>query len=84
MPELSRIEHEAGRERGYTPPETLCSASTISRELHRNRTKMGKYNPRTAHEMAMKKRERIVLNTSLKPGVLSFLLSSACRECLFC
>lgn len=68
--ELNRIEQEAARVKGEPPPEKLRSPSTVSRELRRNRTKTGKYNPRTAHEMAMEKRERIVRNTALKPGVL--------------
>lgn len=68
--ELNRIESEAAKERGILPPEKRISASTISRELKRNRTKTGKYNPKTAHEMAMERRERIVRNTALKPGVL--------------
>ena len=68
--ELNRIELESALERGETPPEKKRSASTISRELRRNRSKTGKYNPKTAHEIAMEKRERIVRNTALKPGVL--------------
>ena len=53
--ELNRIEREAAVENGETPPQKLRSASTISRELRRNRTKTGKYNPHAAHEMAMEK-----------------------------
>ena len=68
--ELNRIECEAASERGTEPPASKISPSTISRELSRNRTKRGKYNPRTAHEMAMERRERIVRNTAIKPGVL--------------
>lgn len=68
--ELNRIELEAALEKGIQPPEKRRSASTISRELRRNRTKTGRYNPQTAHEMAMEKRERVVSNTALKPGVL--------------
>lgn len=68
--ELNRIEREAASEKGVAPPEKPINASTISRELKRNRTKTGKYNPKTAHEMAMERRERIVRNTALKPGVL--------------
>lgn len=69
--ELNRIELEAALEKGEQPPEKKRSISTISRELRRNRTKTGKYNPCVAHEMAMERRERIVRNTALKPGVLS-------------
>lgn len=68
--ELNRIEQEAALEKGIQPPEKRRSASTISRELRRNRTKKGRYNPQTAQEMAMEKRERVVRNKSLKPGVL--------------
>lgn len=68
--ELNRIEREAAVENGETPPQKLRSASTISRELRRNRTKTGKYNPHAAHEMAMEKWERIVRHSALKLGVL--------------
>ena len=68
--ELNRIESEAAKERCILPPQRRISASTISRELRRNRTKTGKYNPKTAHEMAMERRERIVRNTALKPGII--------------
>ena len=68
--ELNRIELESALEKGEPVPEKKLSASTISRELRRNRSKTGKYNPKTAHEIAMEKRERIVRNTALKPGVL--------------
>lgn len=68
--ELNRIECEAASEKGSAPPQGRINVSTISRELRRNRTKTGKYNPRTAHEMALERRERIVRNTALKPGVL--------------
>lgn len=68
--ELNRIELESALEKGESVPEKKRCASTISRELRRNRSKTGKYNPKTAHEIAMEKRERIVRNTALKPGVL--------------
>ncbi len=68
--ELTRIEREAAQEAGLPVPEKSRSASTISREWKRNRTKRGKYNPKTAHEMAKEKRERIVRNHALAPGVL--------------
>lgn len=69
--ELHKIETEAAINSGQAPPEKPRSASTISRELRRNRTKTGRYNPKSAHEMAMERRERIVRNTALKPGVLN-------------
>lgn len=68
--ELNRIEKEAAEEKGLPAPGKR-SASTISRELERNRSKSGRYSPKLAHEMAMERRERIVRNTALKPGVLS-------------
>lgn len=68
--ELNRIEKEEAQARGETPPEKERDASTISREIRRNSTKTGKYNPKLAHEMAMERRERVVKNSSLKPGVL--------------
>lgn len=68
--ELHKIETEAAVNSGQTPPEKPRSPSTISRELSRNRTKTGRYNPKSAHEKAMEKRERVVRNTALKPGVL--------------
>ena len=68
--EIYRIESEEATLKGEPLPKKR-SVSTISRELRRNRTKTGRYNPRTANEMAMERRERIVRNTSLKPGVLA-------------
>ena len=68
--EIYRIESEEAKSKGEPLPKKR-SVSTISRELRRNRTKTGRYNPRTANEMAMERRERIVRNTSLKPGVLA-------------
>ena len=68
--EIYRIESEEAKLKGEPLPKKR-SVSTISRELRRNRTKTGRYNPRTANEMAMERRERIVRNTSLKPGVLA-------------
>lgn len=69
--ELHKIETEAAINSGQALPEKPRSASTISRELRRNLTKTGRYNPKTAHERAMIRRERIVRNTALKPGVLN-------------
>ena len=68
--EIYRIESEEAQLKGEPHPKKR-SVSTISRELRRNRTKTGRYNPRTANEMAMERRERIVRNTSLKPEVLA-------------
>lgn len=64
------IEKQAAEAKGEKPPEKKRSPSTISRELRRNRLKSGNYNPKTAHEYAMMNRERIVLHTAIKPGVL--------------
>ena len=68
--ELNRIEEEAAIAHGIEPPTHKISPSTISRELRRNRTKQGHYNPKLANEMAKEKRERVVHNSALKPGVL--------------
>ena len=67
--EINRIESEAALESGKEIPKKR-SASTIQREYNRNKTKRGKYNPSTAHEMALERRERVVTNSALKPGVL--------------
>ena len=67
--EIYRIEKEAAEEAGLPIPKKRA-ASTIQREYNRNKTKTGRYNPKIAHEMAMEKRERVVTNHSLKPGVL--------------
>ncbi len=50
--------------------EIGCHKSTLYRELKRNATKTGRYNPDKAQEMANERKERIVTNSSLKPGVL--------------
>lgn len=68
--ELNSIEQEEAIIKGVAPPEKKRSASTICRELRRNRSKSGKYSPKIADEIAMIRRERIVRNTALKPGVL--------------
>lgn len=67
--EINRIEKEAAEESGLPVPKKRA-VSTIQREYNRNKTKTGRYNPNTANEMAMEKRERVVTNHSLKPGVL--------------
>ena len=69
--ELNRLRQEEATLTGATPPDTKISASTISRELKRNRNKKGGYSPALANEMAMERRERIVRNTALKAGVLA-------------
>ena len=68
--EIYRIEVEAAKEKGEPVPQSKRSKSTISRELSRNRTKTGRYNPGLAQEMAMERRERVVRNNALRPGVL--------------
>lgn len=67
--EITQIEQEAAMEAGEPVPKPR-HASTISRELKRNATKRGCYNPRTADEYAKERRERIVRNRALEPGVL--------------
>lgn len=56
-------------EKGEPVPK-MRAASTIQREYNRNKTKTGRYNPVLANEMAMERRERIVTNSALRPGVL--------------
>lgn len=77
--EINRIEIEAATAQGKEPPKKR-SVSTICRELKRNRTKRGKYNPKLANEMAMERRERIVRNTALAPGVLNRALKLLKKE----
>lgn len=55
--------------------EIGCHTSTIYRELGRNSCKDGHYSPATAHEKALERRERVVTNSALKPGVLNRALS---------
>ena len=73
--ELVRLETEAAIEAGSPIPERKYSVSTISRELRRNRTKRGSYNPEVADEMAQERSERVVHNSALKPGVLQRAIS---------
>ena len=73
--ELARLETEAALETGRPIPERKYSVSTISRELRRNRTKRGSYNPEVADEMAQERSERVVHNSALKPGVLQRAIS---------
>lgn len=68
--ELNRLREEEAALKGKMPPSKKIAASTISRELNRNRNKKGGYSPGLANEMAKERRERIVRNTALKPGVL--------------
>jgi len=67
--EINRIEEEAAEAVGLPIPKKRA-ASTIQREYKRNRSKTGKYNPKVANGMAMERRERIVTNRALRPGVL--------------
>jgi IS30 family transposase len=69
--ELNRLREEEAALKGEQAPVKKKAASTIGRELNRNRNKRGGYSPGLAHEMAMERRERIVRNTALKPGVLA-------------
>lgn len=50
--------------------EIGCHISTVYREKSRNACKDGHYSAKTAHEKAMERRERIVNNSRLKPGVM--------------
>lgn len=71
--EIHRIESEAAVEAGLPQPDKRA-ASTIQREYQRNKTKTGRYNPKVAHEMALERRERIVTNHALQPGVLQLAI----------
>lgn len=50
--------------------EVGCHQSTIYNEIKRNACKDGHYSPVVAQEKTMERRERIVTNSALKPGVL--------------
>ena len=69
--ELNRLREEEASLKGEASAAKKIAASTISRELRRNRNKRGGYSPGLAHEMAMERRERVVRNTALKAGVLA-------------
>lgn len=69
--ELNRLREEEAMLKGEAVPAKRTAASTISRELKRNRNKRGGYSPGLANDMAMIRRERIVRNTALKAGVLA-------------
>lgn len=63
-----------------TPPKEIageigCHISTVYREISRNACKDGHYRAKMAHEMAMERRERIVSNSRLKPGVMDKAIS---------
>ena len=60
--------------------EIGVSLSTVYRELKRNSNARGGYNPRNAHEMALERRERIVTNSMLRPGLLKHALGLLVRE----
>lgn len=60
--------------------EIGVSLSTVYRELKRNATSRGGYSPRLAHEMAMERRERIVTNSRLRPGLLKRALGLLVSE----
>lgn len=68
--ELNRLREEEAALKGEALPSKKIAASTISRELNRNRNMKGGYSPGLANEMARERRERIVRNTALKPGIL--------------
>lgn len=69
--ELNRLREEEAALKGEAVSTKKIAASTISRELKRNRNKRGGYSPGLANDMAMIRRERIVRNTALKAGVLA-------------
>ena len=67
--EITRLQTEDAIAK-HKPVPDKRSASSISRELRRNSTKRGTYNPTLANEMAKERSERIVRNRALKPGAL--------------
>ncbi len=69
--ELNRLREEEAQLKGEALPEKKINASTISRELRRNRNRRGGYSPGLANEMAQIRKERVVRNTAIKPGVLN-------------
>lgn len=60
--------------------EIGCHISTVYREIKRNAGKRRHYSPRLAQEMAMERRERIVANGRLKPGVVKRAITLLCQE----
>ncbi len=60
--------------------EVGCYKSTIYNEISRNSCRNGHYSPTKAYEMAMERRDRIVTNSALKPGVLSKALTLLIEE----
>lgn len=69
--ELNRLREEEAALKGEAAPAKKTAASTISRELKRNRNKRGGHSPGLANDTAMMRRERIVRNTALEAGVLA-------------
>lgn len=54
--------------------------SVISRELKRNRTPRGHYNPATAHTYTLERRERPFQRRRLTPDILARILHDLCSE----
>lgn len=77
--ELTRIETEAAQELGLPIPAPR-SASTISRELNRNRTKTGKYNPKTADLYARDRKIYCSQNSRTDPSVVKKAISLLVKE----
>lgn len=77
--EITRLQTEDAIAK-HKPVPDKRSVSSISRELRRNSTKRGTYNPTLANEMAQERSERIVRNRALKPGVLEARPQAAARE----
>ncbi len=69
--ELNPLREEEAALKGEASFAKKITASTVGRELKRNRNKRGGYSPGLANDMAMIRRERIVRNTALNAGVLA-------------
>ena len=67
--EITRIERERAQLEGIQPPKPR-SASTIQREIKRNSTKTGKYNPAVANSYALERRKQNKYHARIDPSVL--------------
>ena len=61
---------QRGTSRKVIAEQLGVSISTISRELRRNSSKRGRYNPKLAHTMALERRERISRNSCIDESLL--------------
>lgn len=61
---------QTGTSRKMIAEQLGVSVSTISRELRRNSSKRGVYNPKLAHTMTLERRERISRNSCIDESLL--------------